>query len=190
MISEVDAEIGNIRKALDAKGLAENTVIILMGDNGYFLGERQLAGKWLMYDNSLRVPLILYDPRQIGGERTTDFALNIDIPSTILDLAGIKAPKSWQGTSLLSKDLAKRKDFLSEHLWQVDIIAPSEAIRTERWKYLRYLNDPQQEELYDLVLDPLEINNLAADPLHQEILKKLRVKMEQKISAYQKAKVH
>ena len=190
MISEVDAEIGNIRKALDAKGLAENTVIILMGDNGYFLGERQLAGKWLMYDNSLRVPLILYDPRQIGGERTTDFALNIDIPSTILDLAGIKAPKSWQGTSLLSKDLAKRKDFLSEHLWQVDIIAPSEAIRTERWKYFRYLNDPQQEELYDLSLDPLEINNLAADPLHQEILKKLRVKMEQKISTYQKAKVH
>ena len=79
---------------------------------------------------------------------------------------------------------------LHELLWQVDIIAPSEAIRTERWKYLRYLNDPQQEELYDLVLDPLEINNLAADPLHQEILKKLRVKMEQKISAYQKAKVH
>jgi len=188
MISEVDAEIGKIRKVLETKGLAENTVIILMGDNGYFLGERQLAGKWLMYDNSLRVPLILYDPRQIGGERNIDFALNIDIPSTILDLAGVTIPKSWQGTSLRSNQLSERKDFLTEHLWQVDIIAPSEAIRTERWKYLRYINDPQQEELYDLVLDPLETNNLVADPLYQEALKGLRTKMEQKIAAYQKPK--
>ena len=70
----------------------------------------------------------------------------------------------------------------------MDIIAPSEAIRTERWKYLRYINDPQQEELYDLVLDPLETNNLVADPLHQEILKGLRTKIEQKIAAYQKPK--
>jgi arylsulfatase A-like enzyme len=71
----------------------------------------------------------------------------------------------------------------------VDIIAPSEAIRTESWKYLRYINDPQQEELYDLALDPLESNNLAADPLHQEILKELRIKMEQKIASYLKAKI-
>jgi arylsulfatase A-like enzyme len=77
MISEVDAEIGKIRKTLEEKGLADNTVIILMGDNGYFLGERQLAGKWLMYDNSFRVPLMVFDPRKAGGKRVEDFALNI-----------------------------------------------------------------------------------------------------------------
>lgn len=189
MISEVDTEIGKIRKALKAKGLAENTVIILMGDNGYFLGERQLAGKWLMYDNSLRVPLIVYDPRQIGGKRNTNFALNIDVSATILDFAGAKRPKSWQGTSLRSKELAKRKDFLTEHLWQVDIIPPSEAIRTERWKYFRYINDPEHEELYDLEADPMEINNLAADPSRQKILKELREKMEQKIAGFLKEKM-
>jgi len=189
MISEIDTEIGNIRRALEAKGLAENTVIILMGDNGYFLGERQLAGKWLMYDNSLRVPLIVFDPRQTGGKRNTDFALNIDVPATILDFAGIQSPKSWQGTSLRSNQLAKRKDFLTEHLWQVDIIPPSEAIRTERWKYFRYINDPGHEELYDLSVDPLEINNLASDPAHQTILKKLRDKMEKKIAGYLKDRV-
>jgi len=189
MISEVDTEIGKIRKALESKGIAENTVIILMGDNGYFLGERQLAGKWLMYDNSLRVPLIVFDPRQTGGKRNTDFALNIDVPATILDYAGIQAPKSWQGTSLRSKELAKRKDFLTEHLWQVDIIPPSEAIRTERWKYFRYINDPSHEELYDLSIDPLEINNLASDPAHQTILKELRGKMEKKIAGYLKDKI-
>ncbi|WP_296705200.1 sulfatase/phosphatase domain-containing protein, partial [Algoriphagus sp.] len=94
------------------------------------------------------------------------------------------SPSSWQGTSLRSKDLAKRKEFLTEHLWQVDIIAPSEAIRTERWKYFRYINDPSHEELYDLKADPLEINNLAKESAHQAILKELRGKMEKKIAEY------
>ncbi|OOG75316.1 sulfatase [Algoriphagus sp. A40] len=184
MISEVDAEIRKIRQALTEKGLEKNTVIILMGDNGYFLGERQLAGKWLMYDNSLRVPLIVFDPREKGGKRETAFALNIDVPATILDLAGIKPPKSWQGISLNSPQLPKRKEFLTEHLWQTPIIPPSEAIRTERWKYFRYINDRQHEELYDLSVDPLEKINLAADPRHQDVLKQLREKMEEKVNWY------
>lgn len=189
MISEVDTEIGKIRKALEAKGLADNTVIILMGDNGYFLSERQLAGKWLMYDNSLRVPLIVFDPREEGGKRNVDFALNIDVTATILDFAGIKIPKTWQGISLRSKELAKRKELLFEHLWQTSIIPPSEAIRTERWKYFRYINDPSHEELYDLSIDPIERTNLASDPSHQAMLKELRGKMEQKIAKYIKAKI-
>ena len=184
MISEVDAEIGKIRKVLAAKGLDKNTVIILMGDNGYFLGERQLAGKWLMYDNSLRVPLLFFDPRENGGKRDQSFALNIDVPATILDLAGIKTPKSWQGLSLISSQLAKRKEFLTEHLWQTPIIPPSEAIRTERWKYFRYINDPSHEELYDLSLDPLEKNNLIANPKHQKIVTQLRQKLEKKSTEY------
>lgn len=189
MISEVDAEIGKIRKALEENGLAENTVIILMGDNGYFLGERQLAGKWLMYDKSLRVPLIVFDPREKGGKRVDSFALNIDVPSTIFDLAGIKSPKSWQGLSLISPQLAKRKEFLTEHLWQTPIIPPSEAIRTERWKYFRYINNQKHEELYDLSLDPLEKNNLADDPGHQAILSQLRKKLEKKVEGYLKERV-
>ena len=71
----------------------------------------------------------------------------------------------------------------------MDIIAPIVELRAERWIYLRYINDPQQEELYDLALDPLESNNLAADPLYQEILEELRTKMEQKIAAFLKAKI-
>ncbi|WP_051287047.1 sulfatase family protein [Algoriphagus mannitolivorans] len=189
MITEIDTEIGKIRKTLEAKGLAENTVIILMGDNGYFLGERQLAGKWLMYDNSLRVPLIVFDPREKGGKRNQSFALNIDIPATLLDLAGVSAPSSWQGLSLNSKDLEKRKEFLTEHLWQTPIIAPSEAIRTERWKYFRYVNDPGREELYDLKSDPLEKNNLAGNPEYRKKLDELRAKLKDLAFQYQKGKV-
>lgn len=184
MISEVDAEIGKIRKTLEGKGLADNTVIIFMGDNGYFLGERQLAGKWLMYDNSLRVPLIVYDPREKGGKRDQSFALNIDVPATILDFAGIPQPQSWQGLSLNSTQLKKRKEMLFEHLWQTPIIPPSEAIRTQRWKFLRYINDPGHEELYDLSVDPLEKSNLIADPNHQKQVLQLRQKLEEKVEAY------
>lgn len=186
MISEVDSEIGKIRKVLEEKGLADNTVIIFMGDNGYFLGERQLAGKWLMYDNSLRVPLMIFDPRVKGGKRDQSFALNIDVPATILDLAGIPQPQTWQGVSLNSPQLSKRKEMLFEHLWQTPIIPPSEAIRTERWKYLRYINDPSHEELYDLQVDPLEINNLIADPKHQNLISQLRRKLEDKVAGYLK----
>src|SRR5690606_1259909 len=133
MISEVDREIGRIRKALREEGMDKNTIIIIMGDNGYFQGERQLAGKWLMYDNSLRVPLIIYDPRNPNHRDINDMALNIDISSTIFDFAGLEIPENWQGQSLApyvkgENPLASREEFICEHLWQVDIIAPSEGL--------------------------------------------------------------
>lgn len=184
MLSELDAEIGKIRRTLEETGQAKNTVIILMGDNGYFLGDRQLADKWLMYETSIRVPLILFDPRKPGHKRSKDFALNIDVPATILDLAGVNTPKSWQGLSLRSPKLAARKEFLTEHLWQTPIIPPSEAIRTEQWKYFRYINDPAHEELYNLKQDPAEEKNLAADPAYQDVKASLRKKMEKLVSGY------
>lgn len=179
MISEVDAEIGKIRAALMERGMDKNTVIIFMGDNGYFLGERQLAGKWLMYDNSLRVPLIIYDPRNPHHRDVEDMALNIDIAATILDFAGLEIPKAWQGASLVpyvkgENPLASRMDFICEHLWEVDIIAPSEGIRTKNWKYFRYKNDPFHEELYHLDKDPFERTNLAKDPSYRLKLEELR----------------
>ena len=86
MISGIDLEIAKIRQELKAKGMDKNTVIILMGDNGYFLGERQLADKWLMYDLSINVPLIIYDPRVRKHQDVEAMALNLDVPSTIADL--------------------------------------------------------------------------------------------------------
>jgi arylsulfatase A-like enzyme len=185
MISEIDHEIGLIRKELSKQGKDKNTVIIFMSDNGYFLGERQLAGKWLMYDNSLRVPMIIYDPRSVQGRKVKDLVLNIDIAPTIFDLAGLDKPKSWQGLSLVgfleenSPNLG-REDFICEHLWQVDIIPPSEGLRTKDWKYFRYINDPQHEELYDLKSDPLEKNNLALNPKFNGRLMEMRRKFKDK----------
>lgn len=187
MISGVDLEIGKIRKLLVAKGIDKNTIIILMGDNGYFLGERQFADKWLMYDQSLRVPMIIYDPRNLKPRVIKDEVLNIDIAPTIFGFAGVKAPNAWQGINLAnytqSQAPAKsRLEFLCEHLWKVDIIASSEGYRTKKWKYFRYRDDLKHEELYDLLRDPMEKNNLANQEKYQSVLVEMRKKMEQKIA--------
>ncbi|WP_418262564.1 sulfatase [Flavobacterium faecale] len=187
MIAGVDMEITKIRKELVKKGLDKNTVIIVMGDNGYFLGEKQLAGKWLMYDNSVRVPLMIYDPRVKEHKDVTEMALNIDIPATILDLAGVKQPKSWHGKSLVSLINAKnvtinRDTVLIEHLWEFENIPPSEGVRTKDWKYFRYVNDQSIEELYNLKKDPNELHNLAKNKKYQKVLVNLRKQCDALIS--------
>jgi alpha-L-rhamnosidase len=184
MLNGIDMEIAKIREKLKETGQDKNTVIILMGDNGYFLGERQMAGKWLMYDNSVRVPLIVYDPRAEEHFDIGDMALNIDVPATMLDLAGVERPESWQGKSLLpvvsgKENSLHRDTILIEHLWEFDKIPPSEGVRTKEWKYFRYINDKSSEELYHLVSDPRETNNLAANPEYKHILLELRDKNDQ-----------
>lgn len=194
MISEIDDEIGALRKVLEEKGIAGNTVIILMGDNGYTLDERQLADKWLMYDNSLRVPLVVYDPRIAKHQEISDMVLNIDVPKTILDLAGIKQPKAHQGKSLLpyikgQKPAKVRQEILFEHLWKLPAIPSSEGIRTSKWKYFRYRFIQAPEELYDLENDPLETTNLALNPDYKRVLDELRRKCDAQIKKYTKAKL-
>jgi len=186
MISGIDLEIRKIREKLKQKGIEGNTVIILMGDNGYFLGERQFAGKWLMYDNSIRVPLIVYDPRHSQKNQVDEMVLNIDVPSTIVDLAEVDLPPSWQGKSLMplvnqEVNTIERDTVLIEHLWDFEHIPPSEGVRTEEWKYFRYVNDKTLEELYHLKNDPQEKNNLIGDEKYTSVVKALKEKLEELI---------
>ena len=186
MISGIDLEIRKIREKLREKGIDKNTVIILMGDNGYFLGERQFAGKWLMYDNSIRVPLIIYDPRVGEHQDVSDMVLNIDVTSTIADLAGLEAPKTWQGKSLMplvnqETNSISRDTILIEHIWDFSEIPPSEGVRTKEWKYFRYVNDNTIEELYNLKKDPKEIHNLIGKRKYEEVANKLRAKLDELI---------
>ncbi len=184
MIYGIDLEISKIRERLRDTGQDRNTVIVLMGDNGYFLGERQLAGKWLMHENSIRVPLIVYDPRQDTHRDISEMALNIDVPSTLVDLAGVKQPASWHGESLMPlvtgrNRILQRDTILIEHLWEFEKIPPSEGVRTTEWKYFRYINDKYSEELYHLTSDPMETENLAGHPDYQDILEELRTKNDE-----------
>lgn len=190
MIAGVDLEITKIRAELKKKGLEKNTVIIVMGDNGYFLGERQLADKWLLYDKSIRVPLIIFDPRNKVHQDITEMALNIDIPATILHMAQIKRPNIYQGKSLvplIDKQIShlRRDTVLIEHLWEFENIPPSEGVRTKDWKYFRYVNDMSWEELYNLKTDPLEINNLAKNPKYRLVLNQLKKETANLINKFQ-----
>lgn len=189
MISGIDLEISKIRQRLVDKGLDRNTVIILLGDNGYFLGERQLAGKWLLYENSIRVPLIIFDPRVNAHRNVSEMALNLDVPATILDIAGVARPTAWHGQSLLPivsgiKSSLHRDTVLIEHLWEFDNIPPSEGMRTSEWKYFRYVNNKSIEQLFNLSRDPKEINNLSRKKQYEEILIGLRKATETLIKQY------
>ena len=164
--------------AIEEQGLRENTVIVLIGDNGYFLGERGYAGKWTMHDRSTRVPLIVCDPRrtqeQRGGSELDAFALNLDIAPTLLDLAGVAAyPPGMQGQLVAApgsreRSPAWREEVFTEHLWEFDRIPRTEGLRTRDWKYIRYLDHPEYEELYDLRVDPDEEHNLAREEEHAQ----------------------
>lgn len=189
MISGVDAAIGRILAALEDQRLDENTVVILMGDNGYFLGERGYAGKWLPYEPSIRVPLLVHVP---GLESATPEApvLNIDLAPTLLDLAGLTIPESMQGRSLVPLLLGQkptdwRTAFLVEHRFAHPRIPEHEGVRDARYTYARYLReDPVYEELYDRQTDPLQMVNLAGDPALAQEMARLRLLTDSLLTAY------
>jgi len=177
----VDREIGRMRDELEKQGMAENTVIIFTSDHGFYLGERGLAGKWFAHEESIRIPLLIHDPRnrRKREQPLTELVLNIDMAPTILSYAGLSAPDQMQGrslTSLLMKPSGEwRSDFFYEHHFIPNRIPESEAVRSERWKYIHWLAPkPGVEELYDLENDPLERHNLAGDSSHRETLAGMR----------------
>ena len=187
LVTGIDREVGRLREALAQRGLATNTVIVFTSDNGFFLGERGLADKWLMYEESIRVPLIVHDPRLPAARRgaTVDaMTLNIDFAPTLLDVAGLGVPREMQGRSLApllrgERPRDWRTEFFYEHHTLPRIIPPSEGVRTERWKYLRWVEaKPVMEELYDLAKDGGEERNLAGDAAHAQTLEELRARWE------------
>ena len=90
LITGMDRQVGRMRDVLKKLGLDKNTVIIYTSDNGFYLGEHGLAGKWFMHEESVRLPLIIYDPRRSdGGKQIDKMTLNIDMAPTMLDIAGV-----------------------------------------------------------------------------------------------------
>ncbi|HUQ19862.1 MAG TPA: sulfatase/phosphatase domain-containing protein, partial [Gemmatimonadaceae bacterium] len=183
LVSGLDRVVGEIRNELVRLGLDKNTVIIFSSDNGFFLGELGMAHKWYGMDPSVRVPLIVYDPRNPtgqGGRIDNSVALNVDIAPTILDIAGITPPAQMEGSSLVPVVHGRtpagwRTDFLFEHLFPDPTIRRSVGVIGGRYKYLRYLDpNPNYEVLYDLQTDPNETTNHAGDPAYSAILDGLR----------------
>ncbi|MCA9117344.1 MAG: sulfatase [Planctomycetaceae bacterium] len=183
LVTGVDDVMGRFVAALKENGQLENTVIVFTSDNGFYLGEHGLAGKWYMHEESIRLPLIITDfrlPAEDRGRQVEELVLSTDIAPTLLDLAGIDSPSAMQGRSLVPLLRGEhptdwRTDFLYEHRFVHKRIPKTEGVRTERWKYTRYTSvEPLYEELFNLEQDPHEQHNLADDPRHEAQLKQLR----------------
>ena len=187
LATEVDAACGRVMAELKAQGLLENTLVVFTGDNGYFHGEHGLADKWYPYEESIRVPLIVRDPRMAAERRggtNDDFVLNADLAPTILAAVRATVPPRMQGADVAPLYLAERKpawrdEFYYEHaiVRSKEFIPASEALVRRDVKYL-YWPDFDHEELFDLAADPLEERSLAADPARAAQKAELRRTLE------------
>lgn len=197
-VTDMDAAIGDLMEEIDRLGLSDNTYILIMGDNGWFMGEHGFTSKVLAYEESIRVPFIALGPG-LNPSVNENLVLNIDILPTMLDLAGASIPGNVHGRSIKqifdNPDDAKLRDaFLYEAFLSPEETThttyPHLAVRTHDWKYIATF-DPQErgqrvfEELYDLRNDPDEISNLADNPDFSSRMVKMRNLMEREREAIQ-----
>jgi arylsulfatase A-like enzyme len=182
---DVDQNIGRLFQYLEKSGEMDETAIFFTSDHGYFLGEWRMFDKRLMHEPSIRVPMMIRYPKRIeAGTVRNEMVLNVDIAPTLLDLAGVPAPKHMPGRSLMelaNEDKpAWRKEWLYEYYeypgWEN--VKPNRGIRTERYKLIHYYLEPQEFELYDLANDPGERENLYGKPQHAALQQDLRDRME------------
>jgi arylsulfatase len=175
LITEVDGAVGRIVDELKSQGAYDETLIVFIGDNGYFQADRGLADKWYAYEESIRVPLIVRDPRLPARRRglvLDELALNIDVAPTIVSAAGAGVPPGMQGQDLgvlylQSRRPAWRDEFLYEHptITRKERIPTSYGVIRRDWKYVEW---PEfgYRQLFNLKDDPGELHNLAAAPSH------------------------
>lgn len=180
LITGVDEVIGHMVDRLEKLGIADNTIIVFIGDNGFYLGEHGMEGKWFGHEESIRVPLIVYDPRRNSpkGKVSTEIALNIDVAPTVLRLARVPVPAGMQGMDLMQLAANPKKkartDFFYEHTFMGSPRLPKvEGVVSREMKYMLF-TEHGYEELYDLKKDPREKQNLAKDPAYQAVLQKMR----------------
>ena len=188
LITEVDEAIGRIVGALQAEGVYDTTLIAVIGDNGYFQADRGLADKWYPYEESIRVPLVVRDPRLAPARRGLtrgQFALNLDVAPTLVAAAGIAVPGVMQGRDLSPLYLSARApdwrdEFFYEHptVTSKNRIPTSQALVRKDWKYIEWPEFGFQQ-LFDLQHDPGEIRNLAGQPAHASRELRMRQQLEE-----------
>lgn len=188
MLKSIDESVGHMLEILAAAGRLDDTVFVVTSDHGYFYGEHGLSvERRLAYEEAIRIPLFVRYPRLIHPGTVLDTTvLTIDLAPTLLDVAGVAIPKEMQGRTFLpalrGEALAPREAFLIEHT--SDKVFPRvaglgyRAVRTDRWKYIHYLDINDADELYDLRDDPYELHNGIADPGAAGVLGELKAQLQ------------
>ncbi|MEX2404259.1 MAG: sulfatase [Balneolales bacterium] len=183
----VDDSVGRVLDYLEDNGLAENTIVIYMGDNGFMLGEHGLIDKRQAYEESMRVPMVAWAPGLIEAGSVIDKnVLNIDMAQTFLDIAGGSMPDDHvvDGQSFLPLLQGEavdnwRPSFVYQYFWENSFpqTPTTYAIRSERYKYIYYHGVWDKNELFDLKNDPKEMHNLINVLEHQERARSMHEEM-------------
>lgn len=189
MLAGIDEGVGQLIDALVAADSLDDTLFIVASDHGYWYGEHGLSvERRLAYEEAIRIPLLIRYPRLIERGRLVDeFALSIDLAPTVLELAGVPAPADIDGQSLVPLLRGEspsdwRTSFLIEY--NTDIVFPRvltmgyKALRTNRWKYIRYNDLDGMDELYDLQSDPYEMANLIDEPESDATVRRLSAEID------------
>ncbi|MFA0962309.1 sulfatase [Roseivirga sp. BDSF3-8] len=177
----VDESIGQVLDYLEQNDMLDNTLIFYMGDNGFSFGEHGLIDKRHAYEESIRVPLLVYG----GGDmikqgKISQMVQNIDIAPTLLELAGLTKPANMDGASftplLKGQDIPWRDRIYYEYFWERPFpqTPTVHAVRTDKYKYIRYYGIWDINELYDLENDPWEMRNLITEDSLKPLSKELR----------------
>jgi len=182
LVEKVDAEIAKVLQALEDGGHLENTIVIFTSDHGEGVAKHHWNQKQILYDQATKTPFIISWKGKIKRTIYPELVTNaLDIPATILDIAGIEKPESMLGTSLLplidGKSVKKYDYIVSETMFargSKNLGATGRMIRTERYKYCIYDNGDKREQLFDMKKDPGEMNNLVYDKKFNDILQEHR----------------
>jgi len=188
-ITAMDDNVGRLLKTLHDLGLAEDTMVVFAGDNGYYLGEHGLGDKRSAYDESLRIPLLLRYPRlRVKGRVVDQMVLNIDLAPTFIDFAGAEVPKPMQGRSwrpiLEGKPAEWRRAYFYCYFYERNFNTPTvTAVRTETAKLIKYPGHEEWTEVFDLAADPYELKNLYADPSKATLRRELEAEYDKQAAA-------
>lgn len=180
----LDRNVGHLLDYLDAQHLTENTLVIYLSDQGFYLGEHGWFDKRFMYEESQRTPMLIRYPPMIKPKSHIEgMVMNIDIAPTALELAGVRIPKDIQGKSMLPllKNVEKKvRDAVYYHYYEFGEhnVIPHFGIRTERYKLIRFYKGKDCWELFDLQNDPQEMHNRIDDPTLQNVRKDLFERLE------------
>jgi arylsulfatase A-like enzyme len=183
-VASVDENVGRLLEYLDTAGLARNTIVIYTSDQGWYLGEHGWYDKRWMYEESLRMPLLIRWPAVIGaGSVNDDLCQNLDFAETMLDAAGAPIPAAMQGRSLvpLLQGRAPRdwRQSVYYHYYEhpgVHNVQRHEGVRTDRHKLIHFYRLGEWE-LYDLVEDSDELQNVYADPAYGDVVSELKAEL-------------
>ncbi|RAV29028.1 sulfatase family protein [Sinomicrobium soli] len=185
----VDENVGRLMDYLEKQGELDNTIIVYTSDQGFFLGEHGFFDKRFMYEESLRTPLMIRYPEKIAAGTVSDaLVMNLDFAPTFLDYAGIEIPESMQGASMRpvmdnsGKAPGNWRKAMYYHYYEYPswhMVKRHYGIRTERYKLIRFYNDIDEWELYDLQNDPKEMNNLFHHPEYRQVVEKLKEQLKE-----------